>query len=275
MGKYCVERQIITPEIAKIMLMRNSNNRKVRQLKVEAYARTIKAGLWMLTNQGIGFNIDGDLIDGQHRLLACIMANTGFETYVTFGMEKEAQRVIDGCVPRSVPDQLQLSGTTNAKIKVAIAACIISAVAGASRVAMSIDIAEKVIDLYSDEIDFIWFENKCNKKLKYVPAITGIILAAKVDLDKAVEFRDKYSKGDNLSLGDSALTLRNFMMNRDTRGHGGGKERKTILCCSATALAYYFQNKALKKITASTIGIDYLMNRQQPCVKMIKSWLKI
>jgi hypothetical protein len=270
------EKILITPQIAKEWLSRNKSNRKLRPYKTEAYARTMKAGLWLLTNQGIGLDLNGNLIDGQHRLSACVMANTAFLSNVTTGLVPGAQEVIDCNIARSIPDQLHMfSGETNANQKVAIVTLIVGAIRGIAAVSMSIDTTKKVLDLYSDEIEFILSDKGQSQALKYSPALTGFVFAAKVDLDKAVSFKDKYFKGYNLSIGDPALTFRNFMLQRDKTGNGGSGYRKTILCYSTTAMMHHFLNKPLKRLTTSTNGLDYFLNRQKNCVNMINEWFDL
>jgi hypothetical protein len=59
------------------------------------YARDMEAGRWQLTHQGIAFNNSGELIDGQHRLLAIIEANVAIKMVVSTGMALEYDAPID------------------------------------------------------------------------------------------------------------------------------------------------------------------------------------
>lgn len=75
----------ITPELAAEMLERNMpTNRPIFKSTVHAYARLMKSGKWNLTHQGIAFDENGMLIDGQHRLKAVIEANIPVQMNVTF-----------------------------------------------------------------------------------------------------------------------------------------------------------------------------------------------
>lgn len=77
----------ITPDMAKTMLERNmKNNRPVLKSTVHSYARMMKNGNWNLTHQGIAFDEQGELIDGQHRLHAIIEANTPVNMLVTYNV---------------------------------------------------------------------------------------------------------------------------------------------------------------------------------------------
>lgn len=59
----------ITPDMAEKWLGRNPRNRHVRQRDVVRYAQSMLAGEWLVTGEAIKFSFDGNLIDGQHRLL--------------------------------------------------------------------------------------------------------------------------------------------------------------------------------------------------------------
>jgi len=78
----------ITPDMARGMLEKNmKRNRPKRQEVIKRYARIMKAGGWNLTHQGIAFDDKGELIDGQHRLEAIIMANVPIAMMVTYGVQ--------------------------------------------------------------------------------------------------------------------------------------------------------------------------------------------
>ena len=72
----------ITPNVAELMLRTNENNRPLSQRKVREYAHDMRNGNWTLTHQGILVGRGGKLIDGQHRLRACIEAGVPFTTLV-------------------------------------------------------------------------------------------------------------------------------------------------------------------------------------------------
>ena len=103
----------ITPEMAKEMLEKNmANNRKINHDTVRRYARIMKAGGWNLTHQGIGFDEQGELIDGQHRLMAIVMANVPVKMLVTYGVKHTDGEAltIDMGRKRTTLNIMQISG---------------------------------------------------------------------------------------------------------------------------------------------------------------------
>ncbi|MCZ2526211.1 MULTISPECIES: hypothetical protein [Streptomyces] len=104
----------ITPELAAEWLARNTNNRPLSTSFVAQLARQIKQGEWQVTHQGIAFDEDDVLIDGQHRLTAIVKAGVAVDSVVTHGVPRSAFTVMDTGRKRTGRDVLALAGETNA-----------------------------------------------------------------------------------------------------------------------------------------------------------------
>ena len=102
----CVE--TITPELAAEYLSKNIKNRSIRKQVVEAYAREIKRGTFVLTHQGIAFDENGQLIDGQHRLMAIAASGTPVKMVVSRGVVPTALTVVDRGASRTIRDVITL-----------------------------------------------------------------------------------------------------------------------------------------------------------------------
>lgn len=100
--------EFITPKLAATYLERNKNNRNIRDRVVEAYAREMKAGNWVVQHQGIAFNENGDLVDGQHRLHAIVKAGVPVQMTVTRGLPVECVGGIDQGAKRKFEDVLKM-----------------------------------------------------------------------------------------------------------------------------------------------------------------------
>jgi hypothetical protein len=111
-----VYRVVITPVEALALLERNTNNRPRKENAIRTYSRRMKQGEWKFTNQGIGVARNGELIDGQNRLYACIEADTPFPTLIATGIEPEAKSVVDVGVKRTLADALKMSGRVNTMV---------------------------------------------------------------------------------------------------------------------------------------------------------------
>ena len=93
----------ITPDMARHWLEGNTINRTVRAAMVEKYARDMAAGSWSIGDSAISIDKDGVLLNGQHRLLACIKADVPFTAIVNddcdrdivFGMDRGRSRTFE------------------------------------------------------------------------------------------------------------------------------------------------------------------------------------
>lgn len=104
----------ITPQLAQEWLGTNHKNRNLSSLVVHRYADTMRAGKWLVHNQGIGFDSRGNLVDGQHRLQAVIEANAAVEMLVVRGVPSKAADVVDCGKRRTPADTLAMEGCQNA-----------------------------------------------------------------------------------------------------------------------------------------------------------------
>lgn len=118
-----IERELVDAEKAALFLTRNSCNRPVSNGHVDKLARSMSDGEWYETHQGIAFDVNGMLIDGQHRLLAIVKSKTKQWMYVAYDVDVSARGMIDNQFrPRSIRDSLVMDGfDLSSKESVAIA----------------------------------------------------------------------------------------------------------------------------------------------------------
>ena len=101
--------ELITPEKAREYLKKNTKNRTIRSRHVDELMRDMKSGKFKLTHQGIAFDDDGVLIDGQHRLTAIALSGIPVQMMVTRGMNEDTRLVIDTHSARNLRDFYCLS----------------------------------------------------------------------------------------------------------------------------------------------------------------------
>lgn len=104
----------ITPADAKILLGVNGSNRNVKKRHVTALSRIITEGHWEPYASMISVDVNGSLIDGQHRLLACVAANLPIEVILSTGQTVKSRFVVDTGAKRSLGDSFTISGIQNA-----------------------------------------------------------------------------------------------------------------------------------------------------------------
>lgn len=109
--------EMITPEMAKAYISNvHPDQRRLRPNSVRAYAEIMKRGDWILVPDGIAFDTDGFLIQGNHRLNALIAANVTLPFNVTRNAPKMAYSVLDRGLIRSASDAL---GVERKKLEIA------------------------------------------------------------------------------------------------------------------------------------------------------------
>ena len=116
---------LVTPETAERWLGKNTSNRNIRKSAVNAYARDMTAGRWVLNGEAIKFSSDGVLLDGQHRLLAVIAAKTAVRFLVVRGVSADAMVTIDTGMARRFGDVLKINGETTTTTLAAILRLIV------------------------------------------------------------------------------------------------------------------------------------------------------
>lgn len=102
--------QVMTPkEATRIIEKSNIDNRKVRPHHVEWFSNLIKNGEWILTHQGIAFDVNGRLVDGQHRILAIAKSGVDTPILVTRNLKAEAYNAIDTHSRRNMADVYKIN----------------------------------------------------------------------------------------------------------------------------------------------------------------------
>jgi hypothetical protein len=105
---------LVTPETAADWLEnRNVKNRSKSSVTARRYARLIEAKRWKCTHQGIAFDREGWLIDGQHRLMATVATGIPVKLFVipfVDGMDDETFDVLDSGHKRQAAQLLNGAG---------------------------------------------------------------------------------------------------------------------------------------------------------------------
>ena len=105
----------ITPAEAGKLLEGNTRNRPIRQEHVNKLARAIQERRWRLNGSTIVISNTGKVLDGQHRLWACMLADEPFETILIQGVEDDAFTTHGDQLARTGSDLFAYYGVKNSK----------------------------------------------------------------------------------------------------------------------------------------------------------------
>lgn len=224
----------ITPKMAKEMLERNmKNNRRVNHETVNRYARIMKAGGWNLTHQGIAFDTDGFLVDGQHRLRAIVQANVPVEMMVTYDVEHHEGEAftIDAGRRRTTLNIMQISGIDDVVYK-NTSSYVTSYLRWKPAGGRKVEATEVISYIERHYAEIAELYSITRKDLKYggvrfIPAIVGAALLAAIyrgeNQDALQKFCNVYSK--NEVSGCEGYNPRHALNIRDyVRDHRDSKE---------------------------------------------------
>lgn len=104
---------VLTPNKARELLEKNTCNRPPRQAVIDDYAHLMSTGKWYLTHQGIAISKTGKILDGQHRLLACVKANIPIDIMLTTGLDDSLFSKVDVGFNRSIGAMMAIAGINN------------------------------------------------------------------------------------------------------------------------------------------------------------------
>jgi hypothetical protein len=207
--------QIITPEMAAHWLRNNTANRAVSRMLVKEYARAMLERRWRTNGETIKISSHGRLIDGQHRLMACIEANCSFESYVVMGIDNDTFDTVDIGRRRTAGDIIGIDGCRNAT-SVAAAIRWLKLIREGSFKASNLKMSADEVRLFlaSEPSVEISVAQIANVRNVMAPGLAGALhyLFKERDGPAADLFFLDLATGSNLVSGDSVLILRERLL---------------------------------------------------------------
>jgi len=115
LGPWTISLQIFDPELAQYELDKMGKNRALRKSSISHMVQDMSSNKWHLTPQGIIFNEDNILIDGQHRLTAIVKSGIPQELMVTRNNPRVNQPFIDLTNKRTTKDVYTLDSNSHGR----------------------------------------------------------------------------------------------------------------------------------------------------------------
>jgi hypothetical protein len=112
--------QNVTPAMAAQYLKANTNNpRKLNKMNLKRLKTELTGGLWVATTQGVGFDTDGVLVDGQHTLTAIVDTGVTAENLlVCYNLSPKSRYKIDVGRKRDLSDHTGIHPKVIATVRV-------------------------------------------------------------------------------------------------------------------------------------------------------------
>lgn len=210
----------MTPEWATKLLLTNVKNRKLSKNTVAAMVRDLQNKRWRLNGAAIRTDTNGNLIDGQHRLTACVLADESFETLMFTGLDDEDQLTVDRGRPRGIGDNLTMAYGVGAGKHVAATVRNLFIFAHGDLGALP-TIAEykEVIDLHPHVVESATLAlNSQPARPALLGAIHYIGSHYQKEPDRADAFVHVFKSGIPDYEGDAAHALREMLIRERNRG---------------------------------------------------------
>lgn len=270
----------ISPALATKWLENNFRNRPVKEDVVHAYARDMRAGVWVATHQGVAFSDADELIDGQHRLLAIVAAGVTIRMMVTFGLpakiEGTAMTTMD-CVDRgrtrSVADQLKIQhGMRNGSAIAAVASSIAAICSSERTRRLSVGQTLEIYHEFQTAADAVIAQRSKSWGLRSAGVLAAFAFAMTSGKDSCAKIIAMYcelvGKGEELRERTAMHCLRAFLTSDEARLLTRGTDRgmaELVL----EAIRQELTKKPVAKLELSTAGAEFFRARQPERVAKI------
>lgn len=230
---------MITPIIAKKILKEcNTKNRKLCKSNVEKYKRIIESGTWHLVTDCIGFDKDGVLTNGQHRLTAISECGKSVMAGVMFNVE--ASTAIDNQKTRSFSDNIAICDIAEVELRDEQILHKVFKKAyefrngSSQKIDISDDVLAKLMNVYSKELIACYnaklFKKMASAGCNALAVKTAFFLAYLngVKLDTLVHISNILETGSTESEDLPIVELKNKLYKITGGGAGKDKERMAL-----------------------------------------------
>lgn len=250
----------ISPEYAKeVLLTRNKGNRPVKNAAVAKLLQAIQNGEWRLTHQGIAFDWHGNLVDGQHRLIAIAKSGMTVPVSVTTNCDPSIFIACDIGTARTSGDVLSVNGATKndaTTIGAAIGTVLryekypsLAWVGRAAQVSHT-----EILHYYHNWSEWEYALKLVNKAYRghrfATPSnvLALIVLANNAGHNWEVisRFAEGLSNGANLAPDSALLIYRNYLQQPGAKPRSHTNAQQYRLACIIKAFNYYAQGWPLK-----------------------------
>lgn len=265
----------ITPKIAQEYLQKVdiAHQRKLIVSRAESFAREMTAGHWFLNHQGIAFDEQGRLIDGQHRLKAIELCGITLPMLVTRGIATEMQNgvrlfaidTIDVGYKRQTGEQLTLRhGIENGNRVAAATRTILHWATGLNKNTTAV--ALEILGIYPTLKKLTSCSKTCMMLNGQVIGCFAIAIKSFPELFE--EFVEPFISGVNLQKNSPVLLLRNILLNN--KNSVGNRRFTSNMAWTLNALRWAALKEEVKQLKTGNGGWQFFADLQKGNVRKIR-----
>ena len=244
----------VTPELAaKLVAANHADNRPISQFAVSKYARDMAAGRWVVTHQGIAINRAGQVVDGQHRLLAVIESGVPVHMAIVTGCNLEYDSPLDQGRARTAAHVLHKNKRWVAAVR-ALVHFELGSTRNQGRGGCSVGEIAGAYDRHQGPVDAVWSS--------FGAAMAGGVLAAliwthPVNPDGVLSFGVQVRDGELLEKDDPAYALRRWL--ERNRRHDVGE----VAAATFSALRAALLNDKLGAVYDGETGYRWVCTKRR------------
>lgn len=255
----------ITPAEAKAILLAMPPQRPLSAVNVKYFKNLIAAGRFCVTHQGIAFDKAGMLLDGMHRLTACVEADLAISVQVTFNLPRDLFHAMDRGRNRSTSDDLVTGSLAGSRKDAEILSAAVRVLFQLDRGRMpwtSPDKSEFQMAEASETIDrhpyihdaasFVYRHQSSWRGVGMGLAAAFYALFREKHHAKADAFMTQLALGENLRAGDPAYALREYK--RSLGPQHGRYSRQAMSIAMVRAWNAFVEGRKLLKVTSQIRG---------------------
>lgn len=250
---------LITPQIARATLEHNTRNRTLTPARVDEFVGLMKSGRFQFTHQGIALDINGDVLDGQHRLAAIVKSKCSVWMLVSKGVPESARLAVDTGKPRSSLAISKLIGRSeDSTAKFAIARVLKYGPVRSTQMHVPPEVLFDLVDSFEDGIGFVY---PCGAGIP--STILAVIARASYtkDRERLREFMDVYRNTRARTDGDTAAIKLKLVISSKKSG---------AFTLTSAGTAYKNYKQYVYNLTESAV-VDFLNNYPTRVLKETKA----
>lgn len=191
----------VSPALAAHWLKRNHpNNRRLNQGQIAGFVADMQAGKWVLTHQGIAFDANGNMIDGQHRCHAIVQAGVEVDLLVVNNPEGSYQSPIDFGWKRNIATVQNWS--TREVAAIGALRSLEHGYASNSKLTMA-----EAVEIHEHHLEAL---RECNRERTTGGLIAACVWAYPCAPGPTLDFLSQVCNGEMIARGDPAWAYREW-----------------------------------------------------------------
>ena len=255
--------ETIDREKAKEYLKKNlPNNRSISKANVEVLKRILLNDLWVIDGNSIGFDKEGFLINGQHRLQAVVSTGVPIKTFVTRGLSRDARGAVDTGLNRSARAILKIYGFADSDVTASGVRTLVQYMSGMGFVHTGRKgkvphlLLERAYEKHKDEITDsrgVAMKAKITKIVKPSVAFFVHFVTKHLDRARADEFFDRvltFSDVENPSTASNAPEVLKTKLIKAKMKSGGTLRQDVETGLVVSAWNAFYAGKNITKLNA-------------------------